>query len=259
MILAKIIQTKMKEVEKLAQPGWKEQALALLPHLPAPRDFRAGLEGRDTAIIAEIKRASPSRGILRENFDPADLARLYESSGAAAISVLTDEPFFQGHKNHLSQVKAASSLPVLRKDFLLDELQILESRLLGADAILLIARIVKGPKLAALVNFAQSLGLAPLVEVHTQEDLNWALTCGAGLVAINNRNLETFTTDLKTTLQLAPLFPRDFLIVSASGISSRADIQALQKVGVRAFLVGESFMKTTDVRGKMRELMGKER
>jgi indole-3-glycerol phosphate synthase len=194
--------------------------------------------------------------LIRENFDPFEIAGIYEENGAAAISVLTDESFFGGHKNYLSRIKERVSLPLLRKDFIIDPYQVYETKCIGGDAILLITSLL-GKELRDYIHLAESIGLFPLVEVHSAEELHIALAAGAEMIGINNRDLKTFETDLKTSLELMPLVPRDRILVGESGIHSRKDIEVLMGAGIRAFLIGETLMKADDIGAKLRELLGR--
>ncbi len=225
--------------------------------LPPPRDFRAALErGDDVQIIAEVKKASPSAGVLRADFDPVAIARTYEQHGAACISVLTDEPSFQGHITYLEQIRAAVAVPLLRKDFLLDRYQLLEARAAGADAVLLIAEILEDTKLRHLLGEARALGLQALVELYDGANLPRVLDAGARLIGVNNRDLRTFTVRLEHTLDLAATMPPDVCLVSESGIRTRADLERLHSAGVCAALIGETFVRAPDVGAKVRELCG---
>jgi indole-3-glycerol phosphate synthase len=214
------------------------------------RPFEAAL--RDTvaagraAVIAEVKKASPSKGLLRDPFEPAQIAASYATHGAACLSVLTDESFFQGSAAYLQQARAACGLPVLRKDFMIDEYQVYEARAMGADCILLIVACLDDARLAALEDCARTLGLAVLVEVHDAAELERALRLRTPLVGINNRNLRTFEVTLDTTLQMLPQVPPDRLLVTESGILARADVLRMRASGVHAFLVGEAFMRAAD-------------
>lgn len=212
--------------------------------------------GELPSLIGEIKRASPSAGILRENFDPADLARAYERGGAKALSVLTDRCYFKGELDHLSMARNAVSLPVLRKDFILDELQLFEARAAGADAVLLIARLLSQEELCRLSGVSSALGMDVLVEVHDRTELAKALRSGAKLIGINNRDLASFQTNIETTLRLAGEVPDDVVLVSESGIKTREDLLRLRSAGVDAVLIGETFMRAEDVEAKVRELFG---
>jgi indole-3-glycerol phosphate synthase len=210
------------------------------------RDFRSALTSRAPAIIGEIKKASPSKGVLAGQFDPASIARMYSSGGAAALSVLTDRKFFQGEMGDLEAARAAVSLPVLRKDFTLDEFHVIEAAAHGADAILLIAALLEEKELRRLRELAAQYRMAALVEVHDTTELETALDSGATIVGVNNRNLHTFEVTLDTSLQLARKIPADVVKVSESGIHSRADVTRLARAGFQAFLVGEHLMKSAD-------------
>ncbi len=217
---------------------------------PAVRDFVAALRDRIAswapAVIAEIKRTSPSKGLLRADFDPAAIARSYQSGGAACVSVLTDIEFFQGAAEHLTAARAACTLPALRKDFVIEPYQVFESRALGADCILLIAACLSAEDMRQLEVLAQGLGMAVLVEVHDAAELDAALTLKTPLIGVNNRNLRTFETRIETTLELLPRIPPNRIVIAESGIASRADVERLQGHGVGAFLVGETFMRAKD-------------
>lgn len=234
-----------------ADPGSTDPRLAD----PGP----AGRTGARTSIsvIAEIKKASPSRGLIRQDFDPETIARSYEKAGAAAISVLTDQTFFGGSLQDLTMVRRAVSIPVLRKDFIVDRYQLLESRVAGADAVLLIAAVL-GQELAEFLEMSRSLGLEVLVETHTEEEVLLALASGAPIIGINNRDLKTFEVNLRTTLDLAPLVPTDRVLVSESGIRDKQDLIRLAGAGVRAVLVGETLMRAEDPGQKLKELVDPE-
>jgi indole-3-glycerol phosphate synthase len=207
-------------------------------------------------LIAEIKKASPSKGVLLANFDPARLAHIYAEHGAAAISVLTDRRFFQGESSHLRLAKQVSRLPALRKDFLIDEYQVWESAVMGADAVLLIVAALDAKQLSRYISLSSELGLDALVEAHDERELDAAVEAGAKLIGINNRDLRTFQTDIQTTLKLAPRVPEDVVLVSESGIHSAADVRKLREAGVHAVLVGEALVTSPDIPEKMRELLG---
>jgi indole-3-glycerol phosphate synthase len=221
---------------------------------PAVRDFAGALRAKRPAVVAEIKRASPSKGLLREAFDPAAIARSYEAGGAACMSVLTDKEFFQGAPEHLAAARSACGLPVLRKDFLIDPYQVYESRALGADCVLLIAACLKDREMRELEKLARGVGMAVLVEVHDAPELERALGLETPLLGINNRNLRTFETRLETTLELLPRVPADRLVITESGILSRADVALMRSHGVHAFLVGEAFMRASDPGAALAEL-----
>ena len=221
------------------------------------RSFGAALKSStNIRIIAEIKKASPSLGIIREDFNPVEIARIYETGGAAAISVLTDEKFFQGRLSYLTDVKKSVNLPILRKDFIIDSYQIYEARSAGADAILLIAALLTKEEIQHYLELARELDMDCLVEVHSEAELKKVLQTNADIIGINNRDLATFKTDLKTTVRLRPMIPTEKIVVSESGIKSRTDVEKLMKEGVDAILVGETLMKSNDISAKLRELLG---
>lgn len=257
MILDNIIAVKKKEVALLTQNKPLSELKAAIRDLPAPRDFRKAISCRHCAIIAEIKRRSPSKGILKEDFDPVQIASIYEKNGAAAISVLTDREFFGGDKPFLANIKETVQIPLLRKDFIIDLHQIYETRYLQGDAVLLIAAILEEEQLREYIALAESLMLSALVEVHSREELEKALAAQASIIGINNRNLKTFSTDLNTSLNIAPQIPADKIIVSESGIHSRQHIEKLMTVGIHAFLIGESLMCSKDIGQKLNKLCGR--
>jgi indole-3-glycerol phosphate synthase len=257
VILDDIVEVKRREVAGRKKTIPFSALEAAIGGMPPTRDFRRALAGADCAIIAEVKRRSPSRGIIREDFDPVRIAREYERHGAAAVSVLTDETFFGGSDADLTAAKSAISLPILRKEFIIDPWQIHETRAIGADALLLIAAILEENQLREYRELAASLGLASLVEIHDRRELEMALCAGTEIIGINNRDLRTFTTDIKTSLTLAPLVPMDRIIVSESGIRSRAEIEILLQAGVRTFLIGEALVAAPDRRAKLEELLGR--
>ena len=243
-ILERILESKRAEVAaaKRSHPDVEARAGTA----SAPRDFVGALRAKRPAVIAEIKRASPSKGLLRENFDPAAIAKSYEKAGAACMSVLTDREFFQGAAAHLVAARAACALPALRKDFLIDPYQVFEARALGADCVLLIVACLEDAQMRALEKQARALGMAVLVEVHDGEELERALALQTPLIGINNRNLRTFETRLETTLDLLPRIPKDRVVITESGILSGADVRRMRDQGVNAFLVGEAFMRADD-------------
>lgn len=261
-ILDRIVAQKKLEVHRLQQEYDLAGIRQLCTGLPPTRPFTAALQqpGR-VALIAEIKRASPSKGLLCPDFDPVGLARCYREAGAAALSVLTDEKFFQGRGDYIQLVRPVCDLPVLRKDFIIDQLQIYQSRLLGADAILLIAAVLDRDKLTEFIQVAANLGLDALVEVHTAAEMNLALAAGAKLLGINNRDLHTFHTDINTTLEMIRLMAAhggrdDVTVVSESGIHSAADVGQLQQAGVQAILVGEALVTAPEPELMVRNLIG---
>ena len=241
-ILERIVAAKRAEVAAARQ----RRPQIGLEAAPPVRDFVGALRAKQPAVIAEIKRASPSRGVLRADFDPAAIAKSYQAAGAACLSVLTDMEFFQGTGEHLVAARAACSLPALRKDFVIDPYQVYESRALGADCILLIAACLAQAEMQELEAIAHRLGMAVLVEVHDAAELERALQLRTPLLGINNRNLRTFETKLETTLELVPRIPNDRSVVTESGILSRADVARMRAAGVHTFLIGEAFMRAAD-------------
>jgi len=261
-ILDRILAAKRQELERRLQ----EEPLAVLraraAQAPPTRSLAQALRGPSLGLIAEVKRASPSRGILRADLDPQALARTYAGSGAAAISVLTEEQHFQGSLNDLTAVRAVLDgrgdprLPLLRKDFLFDAYHLLEARVYGADAVLLIAAILNAGLLAELLALARTLGLECLVEVHDERELERALAADAQIIGINNRDLRTFEVDLALSERLRPLIPEDRVVVAESGVHTRADVERLRALGVNAVLIGEALVTAGDARAKIRELLG---
>jgi indole-3-glycerol phosphate synthase len=256
-ILERIVATKRREVaasrERLPESELESQAAAASP----ARDFRAALlRATSIAVIAEVKKASPSAGVIRQDFDPVAVARAYERGGAACVSVLTDAPFFQGSLDDLRAVRAAVGLPVLRKDFILERYQLLEARRAGADAVLLIAEVLAGGELPRLLREAGALGLQALVELYDRDNLPRVLDAGATLVGVNNRNLRTFETRLTHTLDVAAAVPAGVCLVSESGIRGRADVERLRAAGVKAVLVGETLMRSADPAAAVAGLRG---
>jgi indole-3-glycerol phosphate synthase len=255
MILGRIVEAKRKEVASLKEARPLSRLEEAMKDLPIPRDFKGAINRPAPAIIAEVKRRSPSRGRIREDFDPFEIAALYQENGAAAVSVLTDEEFFEGSRTHLSGIRKIVDLPLLRKDFIIDPYQIYETRIIGGDALLLIACLLEEGQLREYIRLTEALGLSVLVEVHTRGELDKALAAGAEIIGINNRDLETFSTDLGTTLDLAPCIRGNRIVVSESGINTREDIEALMKAGIHSFLVGEALMGAGDIGAKLRELL----
>jgi len=256
MILDRIVATKKEEVaqskKKMPLAGLRDAVKKLEPC----RDFRKAVSVGTCAIIAEVKCASPSRGRLVDNFDPVRIAKIYEENGAAAISILTDEKYFMGHKKYLAQIRDKVGLPLLRKDFIIDPYQVYESRAIGADAVLLIVRIL-GAGLREYLSLVRELSLTALVEVRTREELETALAAGADIVGINNRNLETFVTDISTCRGLARFIPPGKTIVAESAITGRADIETMMEAGIRAFLIGEALVTAQNIGQRLKEFRGK--
>ncbi len=256
--LAQIVGSKKARLERLKKaipPEAVQTSVARTP-LIRTRSFYNALDRDDRLnLIAEIKKASPSKGLLREAYDPVEIAMDYESNGAAAISILTEEDHFLGSLEHLQRVRPNVSRPLLRKDFIFDPYQLSEAVGAGADAILLIVAILDAATLASLIQLAERLGLDALVEVHDRQELNTALGAGARIIGINNRDLKTFKVDLHTTLQLAPHVPDATILVSESGINTADDIRMLREAGCDAFLIGEAFMRSEKPGNALRELM----
>ena len=251
-ILARIVEHKRAELaQAIPRRGELERQAAARTDY---RDFRGALVANPPAIIAEIKKASPSKGVLAERFEPASIARTYSGGGAAALSVLTDREYFQGSLDDLEAARAAVSLPVLRKDFTLDAFHVVEAAAHGADAILLIAALLDEKELRDFRELASRHGMASLVEVHDATELDMALASGATMVGVNNRNLHTFDVALETSLQLAAKIPSNVVRVAESGIHSRQDVARLTQAGYHAFLVGEHLMKSADPAGALKEL-----
>jgi indole-3-glycerol phosphate synthase len=255
-ILDEIIRWKRDEVARQKRVRPLEAVQAEMALAPSPRDLVAALRAPGVSLIAEIKRASPSRGLLRPNLDPAALARAYETNGAAAISVLTDAHFFGGDLEHLRTVRRTVGLPVLRKDFVLDPYQVYEARAAGADALLLIVAALSDGDLQSLYQLTRELGMAALVEVHNAAELERALEIKPRIVGINNRDLRTFRVNLETTARLRLLVPADVILVAESGIHTPIDVARLAAIGADAMLVGESLVRAEDVGAKVRELVG---
>lgn len=221
---------------------------------PPPRNFKAALQKSRLSVVAEVKKASPSKGVIRADFHPVGIAEAYEAAGADALSVLTEEDYFQGSSEYLKEIRRVVSVPVLRKDFVIDPYQICEARALGADAVLLIAALLGRDAMKEYGKLARSLGLSALTEVHGEEELSDALEAGAELIGINNRDLKTFRVDLGVTARLARMVPEGAVLVSESGVRGRADAKALRDAGADAVLVGETLMRSADVGKTLREL-----
>jgi indole-3-glycerol phosphate synthase len=259
MFLDKIVAVKKQEVEALKGSTSIAELERKIAEMPATLGFRSTLvdrPNRATGLIAEVKKASPSKGLIRPDFDPVAIASAYERAGADCLSVLTDEPHFQGANAYLTAVRAAVGLPLLRKDFTIDPIHIYEARAIGADAILLIAAILTKEQLRSYLAEASALGLDAIVEVHDREELDVALELGADLVGINNRNLKTFVVDLAVTEELLRSIPKDRYVISESGISKPEDVTRVARAGARAVLVGEHFMRQPDVAEAVDALMG---
>lgn len=258
MILDEILAYKKTELEARKADIPLKILTTCIWTLPLPMSFKDALlpapDGK-ARVIAEVKKASPSKGVIREDFDYLEIAGIYERNGASAISVLTDRNFFQGSIDYLSEIRQHVSIPLLRKDFVFDEYQIFEARGYGADAVLLIAAVLDDKQLHDFVELAFNLGMAPLVEVHDEGELERTLKTKAELIGINNRNLQTFKTDMNTTIRLMDEIPEDKLVISESGINSNNDIKLLKDAGVDAFLIGEALMREADIGKKLREFV----
>ena len=257
-ILDRILARKVEEIAERSARTPLPELVARCSDLADTRGFAAAIESRidagQPAVIAEVKKASPSKGVIRAEFDPAAIARSYESGGAACLSVLTDADFFQGSEVYLEQARAACALPVLRKDFTIDPYQVYEARAIGADCILLIVAALDDERLLELSLLAAELDLDVLVEVHDEDELERALEVPAPLIGVNNRNLRSFEVSLETTLRLRARVPAERLLVTESGIATRADVARLRAAGVDSFLVGETFMRASDPGTALREL-----
>jgi len=257
MILDQIVADKLLELEASKRSSPLDQLRRVTLEQPPPLDFTSALRSDHIQLIAEVKKASPSRGIIRHDFNPAEIAQIYANNGAAAISVLTETKYFQGSLDHLRDIRKAlgdKKLPLLRKDFILDSYQVYESRACGADGLLLIVAILTPEKLETLLELSHELGMSCLVEVHNEAELEIALRSQARIIGINNRDLSTFAVDLTTTKRLWPLIPPDRIVVSESGIKNRSDLEKLREWGVDAVLIGESLMSAANIAAKMKEL-----
>ncbi|MFQ5822977.1 MAG: indole-3-glycerol phosphate synthase TrpC [bacterium] len=256
-VLEKIIKNKKREVKQRKKEVPIARLFELIQNLPTHDYFSKGLYDSGTVeIIAEIKKSSPSAGLLRQNFDPISIAKSYEINGAWAISILTDEKFFKGNLKCLYQVRQVVKLPLLRKDFIIDPYQAIEARAYGADAILLILRILSKMQCIELEMATREINLDILVEVHTIEELERALSYGFSFIGINNRNLNTFEVNFKTTEKLLAALPKDVIVVSESGIKKKEDIQRLGQIGVDAVLIGEAFMRQADIGAALKQFVG---
>jgi indole-3-glycerol phosphate synthase len=257
-ILDKIVATTRQTVQRQRQQVPPDSLRERLPQAPPLRDFFAAIESQPgVSLIAEVKQASPSKGLIRPDFDPLAIAADYARNGAACISVLTDEPYFQGRLEYLREIRGRVDTPLLRKDFIIDSYQLLEARVAGADAVLLIAECLEDCQLRALHNEAIELGMTPLVEFYLPENCQRVLDAGATLIGVNNRDLRTFETDLQHVLRLRDRIPADCLLVAESGIRSPDDVRQLGQHGVDAMLVGESLMAQPDVGAAVRRLLGR--
>lgn len=258
MILEQIVADNQRELEARKRRFPLNELQRTAMEQPPPLDLASALRGDRIKLIAEVKKASPSRGIIRPDFDPVAIARTYAGNGASAISVLTEASYFQGSLNYLKDIRQALGdirLPLLRKDFLWDRYQIYESRAYGADSLLLIVAVLTLPKLKELLELSHELKMECLVEVHDKAEVEIALSSGARIIGINNRDLRTFNVDLDATRQLRPLIPPDRIVVSESGIKNRSDMENLAEWGVDAALIGESLMSAPDIAAKMKELL----
>lgn len=255
-ILDEIVATKRRELESAKAAQGEAKLRAAAESAPSPRDFFTALAAPGPIkLVAEVKKASPSAGVIRADFDPVAIARIYENHCATCLSVLTDEPHFQGKLEYLQAIRAAVRLPVLRKDFILDKYQVYEARAVGADAVLLIAECLDDCNLRALHNAIIALGMTPLVELYEPDNLERVLDAGATLIGINNRDLKTFKTDLEHTLRLRDRIPDHCVLVAESGIRTRADVDRLEAAGVSAILVGETLMASPDIGAAVDELL----
>ena len=256
MILGDILTNKRDEVKRSKSSHPLEELLERIENLPPTKNFTLSLKSDgEIRIIAEVKCASPSKGIFREGFDPVSIARGYEAGGASAISVLTDEKFFKGNLNHLLSVREEVQLPILRKDFTIDPYQIYEARAWGGDAVLLIASILETEEIREFIQTAKSLGMGALVEVHDESELEKALRAGAEIIGINNRDLRTFEVDIEVSVRLSRLIPDGKVVVSESGINSPEQIKRLKKEGIYVFLIGEAFMRSKSSKNDIEKIL----
>ncbi|WP_437191937.1 indole-3-glycerol phosphate synthase TrpC [Planctomicrobium sp. SH527] len=256
-VLDRIIEQKRLDIANAQSKRSLDELKSLVSAAPKPRNFVGALLAKNPmGLIAEIKKASPSAGLIRADFDPVQIGQIYEDNGAACISVLTDEHFFQGHLSFLEQVRAAVSIPVLRKDFIIDPYQVWEARASGADCILLIAECLDDEALQGLYQLAAELGMQSLVEVYDPENVERVLKLNPPMIGVNNRDLRSFVTDLQHTVRLRQAIPDDVLVIGESGIHTNADVQMLQAAGVHGILVGESLMRSPDIASRVRDLLG---
>jgi indole-3-glycerol phosphate synthase len=255
--LAKIVAHKLKESEALFTPEATARFQAAIAARPPALSLKAALDAASgPAIIAEIKRASPSKGELAMHWDPVELAQIYQDNGAAALSVLTEVKYFKGDPEFIPRMRPVIKIPILRKDFILEPVQVYETAALGADALLLIVHLLEASKLRALLMLTRSLGLEALVEVHTKEEMEMALSAGARVIGINSRDLTTFKMYPDRPLELAPMVPKDVTLVAASGLKTHEDIRRLEAAGIKGFLIGETLVRLGDPGKKLREFMG---
>ncbi len=256
--LAKIVADKLRETEALFTPEATARFQAAIKTRPAPLSLKAALDGAPgPAIIAEIKRASPSKGELAMHWDPVALAQIYQDNGAAALSVLTEVKYFKGDPEFIRRMRPVIRIPILRKDFILEPVQVYESAAIGADALLLIVSLLEPGQLQALLLLTRSLGLEALVEVHTKEEMDTALNARARVIGINSRDLHTFKMYPDRALELAPLAPKEVTLVAASGLKTRADLERLEAAGIKGFLIGETLVTSGDPGAKLREFLGR--
>ncbi|MBI4721843.1 MAG: indole-3-glycerol phosphate synthase TrpC [Candidatus Stahlbacteria bacterium] len=256
-LLEELVKSRKEEVEEEKNMLNLKLLKSQVSALPPTRDFKRAIAGKGVSLIAEIKKTSPSKGVLRQEFSPKSIGKIYEENGASAISVLVPRKYFMGDPSYISEAKSCSNLPVLQKDFVTEEYQIYKARYDGADAILLITTIVED--LENFILIAHNIGMKCLVEIHNQKELEKALSSSAEIIGINNRNLETMEVNIERTFELKKLIPNDRIVVSESGIRSRGDIKRLEDIGISAVLVGEALMTSKDIGAKVRELTGKER
>ncbi|MBL7069151.1 MAG: indole-3-glycerol phosphate synthase TrpC [Candidatus Omnitrophica bacterium] len=257
MILTKIVEEKKKEVEIAKEKLSLEKMQKQLMVLPSSRGFKQAItKSHEVSLIAEIKKASPSSGLLRRDFEPVKIAQVYRAYGARALSVLTDEKFFQGKLSYIDIIRKEVYLPILRKDFIIDKYQIYESKLAGADAVLFIAGLLSRSEMFQFLEICKNLAMDAVVEIHNEEDLHKALSVDSHIIGINNRNLHTFEVDLEVTSNLVNSIPEDKTVISESGIQTYENIMFLKSLGIDAVLIGETFMRSDDIGTKVRELMG---
>lgn len=257
MMLEQILSYKQQELEYQKRSLPMTELRRIASEQPPPRDFAAALQGDDIKLIAEVKKASPSRGVIRSQFNPVEIGRIYANNGASALSVLTETRYFQGSLNYLRDIRTSlgtDGLPLLRKDFLFDPYQVYQSRAYGADSLLLIVSLLKPEQLQEILQLSHELNMTCLVEAHNEKEVETAVNSNARIIGINNRDLATFAVDLSTTEKLRPLIPPNRIVVSESGIKKRSDIAKMRQLGVNAVLIGETFMSAPDIAAKMKEV-----